>query len=230
MVFDEAYLPIVESIYDAALDPSRWTIALAKLSAPTGGNGFVVTHDPPMGAGSCPIYAGWDANWIDAYNRYYGGRNAWFPWIAARPVGKAESSKLFLRRSELLKTEWYNDFLRPQGLVNGMGVTLMSDHKRIVSVGVIGPRCTDASHAAHVALLQRVTPQLERAFKVNQQLSGAEFSWRAAEECFDQLKIGVVVAGSDRKTLFANTEAKRILSQCDGLCLDREGRLIAGAG
>jgi DNA-binding CsgD family transcriptional regulator len=229
MVFDKAYLPIVESIYDAAVDPTRWATALEKLSAPTDGKGFIVIHDPQMAAGSCPIFANWEASAIDSYNKYYASRNAWLARVATRPVGKAEPSEFFLGRSDLLKTEWYNDFLRPNRLQSGTGVTVLRDGGRFVSAGVLIPRCTDAEHAAHVALLQRVTPHLERALKVNRQLSGADFRWRTAEECLDRLKIGVVVAGQSGKVLFANAEAKRILSQNDGLCLDREGRLLAGA-
>jgi DNA-binding CsgD family transcriptional regulator len=228
MVFDKAYLPIVETIYDAAVDPSQWATALAKLSAPTDGKGFIVIHDPQMAAGSCPIFANWEASAIDSYNKYYASRNAWLSRVATRPVGKAEPSEYFLPRSDLLKTEWYSDFLRPNKLVSGVGVTVLRDSSRFVSAGVLLPRCTDAEHAAHLALLQRVTPHLERALKVNRQLGGADFRWRAAEECLDRLKVGVVVTGPDGKVLFANAEANRIFGQKDGLCLDRDGHLVAG--
>ena len=229
MVFEKAYLPVVESIYDAAADPSRWQAAFEQLAAPTRGKGFIVIHDPVIAVGSCPIYAGWEATWIDAYNKYYASRNTWLARIAERPVGKAEASELLVDESNLLKTEWYNDFLRPQKLIKGMGVTVMRDRSRFVSAGVISPRCTDDHHAAHVALLQRVTPHLERALKVNRQLTGADFRWRTAEECLDRLKIGVVVAGPNGKVVFVNAVANRIFAQQDGLCLDREGHLLAGA-
>jgi DNA-binding CsgD family transcriptional regulator len=228
MVFDEIFLRIVESIYDAAIDPSRWAMALAMLSAPTDGKGFIVIHDPQMAAGSCPIFANWEPSAIDGYNKYYASRNAWLARVATRPVGKAEPSEYFLRRSDLLKTEWYNDFLRPNKLVSGTGVTVLRDRGRFVSAGVLLPRCKDAEHDASVTLLQRVTPHLERAFKVNRQLAGADFRWRAAEECLDRLKVGVAVAGPDSKVVFANAEANRIFAQKDGLSLDREGHLLAG--
>ena len=230
VVYSKSYLPIVESIYDAAIDPSQWATALEKLSAPTDGKGFIVIHDPQMAAGNCPIFANWEASTIDSYNKYYASRNAWLAQVATRPVGKAVPSEFFLPRSDLLKTEWYNDFLRPEKLVSGLGVTVLRDGGRFVSAGVLVPDCTEAEQAAHVTLLQRVTPHLERALKVNRQLSGADFRWRAAEECFNRLKVGVVVVAPDRKLVFANTEASRIFSQQDGFGADREGRLVAGAG
>lgn len=227
MGFEKTYLPVVESIYDAAVDPSRWSAALERLAAPTGGKGFIVIHDPVTAAGSCTVFANWEDSWIDVYNEYYAGRNAWLARVAKRPVGKAEPSEFFLDRSDLLKTEWYNDFLQPQELITGLGVTVMRDHSRFVTAGALIPRCSDANHAAHVALLQRVTPHLERALQVNRQLSGANFRWQAAAECFNRLQVGVVLVGSGLGVQFANAAAQLIFRQQDGLGLDREGRLLA---
>jgi DNA-binding CsgD family transcriptional regulator len=98
-----------------------------------------------------------------------------------------------------------------------------------VAAGALVPRCTDEDHTAHVALLQRVTPHLERALQVNRQLSGAGFRWRAAEECFNRLQVGVVLVGPNLSVQFANTEAQRLLRQEDGLSLDRDGHLVAGS-
>jgi DNA-binding CsgD family transcriptional regulator len=229
MLSDKSYLAVVEGIYDAAVDPSRWAEALGKLSAPMHGGGNLVMHDPMIAAGNCHVFANWEPDSVALYNAYYAGKNAWLNRIASRPVGKAEPAEFFLSRSDLFKTEWYNDYLRPHGVVSGIGVTVMRDSSRFVSASVLLPRCSDDAHASYVTLLQRVTPHIERALKVNRQLSAAEFRWFAAEKCFQQLKIGVVVLGDDRKLLFSNAEANRVFAQADGLTLTREGRLVAGA-
>lgn len=229
MVSDKAYLSVVEGIYDAAVDPSRWAEALRRLSGPMGGGGCLVTHDPLIAAGNVPVFSNWDPDNVALYNAHYASRNAWLARIATRPVGKAEPAEFFLSRSDLLKTEWYNDFLRPNKIVSGMGVTVMRDSSRFVSAAVLLPRCSDAAHASYVELLQRITPHIERAIKVNRQLAAADFRWSTAEECFGKLKVGVVVVGADLRILYANEEANRIFRQGDGLAVNRERRLAAGA-
>lgn len=229
MVSDKDYVAVVEGIYDAAVDPSRWAEALGKLAAPMNGGGSLVMHDPLIATGNVMIFADWDVGSVAQYNAYYASRNAWLARIATRPVGKAEPAEFFLSRADLYKTEWYNDFLRPNEVVSGMGVTVMRDAGRFVSASVLLPRCSEAAQASYVALLQRITPHIERALKVNRQLSAAEFRWSTAEECLQRLKIGVVVVGSDRRLRFSNAEANRIIREGDGLAVDREGRLVAGA-
>lgn len=229
MISDKAYLAIIEGIYDAAVDPSQWGEALGKLSSPMNGGGFLVMHDPMIATGNCPLYANWDPNSVATYNAYFASRNAWLNRIATRPVGKAEPAEFFMPRSDLFKTEWYNDFLRPNKIVSGIGVTVMRDSGRFVSAGVLLPRCSDAAQASYVDLLQRITPHVERAIKVNQQLRTADFRWSTAEECFDRLKTGIAVVDRDRRIVFSNAEANRIFRRADGLAVNRERRLVAGA-
>jgi DNA-binding CsgD family transcriptional regulator len=100
---------------------------------------------------------------------------------------------------------------------------------RFVSAGMYVPLASEGRHAEYVNLVQRVTPHLERALKVNRQLSGANFRWQAAEQSFARLTVGVVLLSSDMWVQFANAEAERILSQHDGLGRDREGRLLAAS-
>lgn len=228
MLSDKTYLSVVEGIYDAAVDPSRWGDALNTLARPMSGRASLVMHDPFIAAGNVAFSSDWDLDSIARYNAYYASRNVWMARIASRPVGKAVPAEFFLSRSKLQKTEWYNDFLRPNDIVSGLGVTVMRDSSRFVSTSILLPRCSDAAQASYVSLLQRITPHIERALKVNRQLSAAEFRWSMAEECFHRLKIGIVVIGHDRKILFSNAEANRIFRQGDGLTLSREGRLAAG--
>ncbi len=229
MFSDKTYLSVVEGIYDAAVDPSRWANALGKLARPMNGGGNLVMHDPVIAAGNCHIYADWDPESVALYNAYYASKNAWLNRISNRPVGKAEPAEYFLSRSDLFRTEWYNDYLRPHGIVSGIGVTVMRDSSRFVSASVLLPLCSDETQASCVSLLQRVTPHIERALKVNRQLSAAEFRWSTAEQCFNRLNVGIAVVGNDRKIIFSNAEAARIFRKDDGLIVNREGRLVAGA-
>jgi DNA-binding CsgD family transcriptional regulator len=231
MAADNAYLEIVESIYDAATDPSLWSAALEKLAAPSHGIAFMTLRNldrPPVGWSN--LVVGMEQDWLAAYLAHYSSRVAWVKTaVPSRPVGKATPSEAVIRRSDLFKTEWGNDFLRPQGLISGIGVTVFRERDQLMSAGLFVPEKAEAKQAAHVALVQRVTPHLQRALKVNRQLSGADFRWQAAEECFDRLAVGVVMLSPNMTIRFANAEAERILRQQDGLGRDRDGRLLAGS-
>jgi DNA-binding CsgD family transcriptional regulator len=227
---DQAYLEIVESIYDAATDPSLWPVVLERLAAPSRGKAFMSLRDPAKPPQSWPVlYAGMEQSWLSALSEHYSARVPWMQTaIPRRRPGIAVPSEHVIRRADLLKTEFYSDFLRPQGLISGIGVTVARDGGRLVSAGLLVPLEAEPRHAEHVALVQRVAPHLERALRVNHQLSRADFRWQAAEETFDRLAVGVVLLSADMTVRFANAEAERVLGQQDGLGRDREGRLLAG--
>lgn len=231
MPVDRVALEIVESIYDAATDPSLWPAALGRLAAPSRGQAFLAFRDKRLPAERWPVhFAGMAPEWVDAFHRHYASR---VPWVVSRfprrAPGTAVPSEAVIRRPDLVKTEFYSDFLRPQGLISGIGVTLMRGEGRMVSTGVYVPLEAEKDQAAHVALVQRVAPHIERALKVNRQLSGADFRWQAAEQCLDRLAVGVVLLSADRTVQFANSEAERMLAEQDGLRRDRDGRLRAAA-
>jgi DNA-binding CsgD family transcriptional regulator len=231
MADDNTYLEIVESIYDAAADPSLWQVALEKLAAPSRGMAFMSLRDPTQAPDRWPhLLVGMEQHWLDAFFAHYCNGVAWAKSrLPSRPVGKATSSEGIISRSELLKTEWYGDFMRPQGLISGIGVTVLHEHGKLLSAGLFVPEKAEADQAEHVALVQRVTPHLQRAVKVNRQLGAVDFRWQAAEECFDRLAVGVVILSQNMTVQLANAEAERILRQQDGLGRDREGRLLAGS-
>ena len=230
MAPDNTFLSILESIYDAAADPSLWSVALGKLAAPSRGKAFMAVRDPMMPATTWPtLYAGMEQGWLDAYYKHYASRVAWMARIPKRPPGLATPSDNVISRSDLMKTEWYNDFLRPQGLISGVGVTVVRDRSRFVSAGLLVPLETEADKAAHVTLVQQIAPHLERALKVNRQLSEANFRWQAAEQCFNRLSVGVVLLSANMSVRFANAEAERLFAQEDGLGLDRDGCLCVAS-
>jgi len=231
MPADRAYLEIVESIYDAATEPSRWPAVLGRLAGPSRGQAFLSVRDLAMPPEKWPIvFAGMEPQWLDAFSRHFSSR---IPWVKSRvprrAPGTATPSEVIIRRADLVRTEFYSDFMRPQGLISGIGVTVMRGHGRLVSAGLYVPLEAEKDQAAHVALVQRVAPHLERALKVNRQLSAADFRWQTAEQCFDRLAVGVLLVSADGTVQFANAEAERILTEQDGLRRDRKGCLRTAA-
>jgi DNA-binding CsgD family transcriptional regulator len=222
----DLFLGAVERIYEAACDPKCWQDAIDHLCrAYPGGQGTLLRHDVSDGKGLFAWTSGWDSTWVEAYNSHYNLKNPWLPNLRKRPAGKAVPAEFMLERSELLKTEFFSDFLNPQGLLSGIGVTIAQDKSRFVAVSVLYPEITDRESERHVRHLQRLTPHLVRAFEVNQRLEMAAIRARSAEQSLSKLRIGVVLASGDSKVLFANEAAEAILKKADGLRTDRGGQL-----
>lgn len=220
-------LPLIERIYDAAVDPNRWPAFLEALAAGyPGGQGLLYRVS---GKEAYMMAAGWERSWTDAYNAYYGAVNPWLPGIRARPVGMTTAAESFLRPSVLKRTEWYSDFLRPQGLETGVGATVVSDPDRVVAVSVLFSKVNgEGAGPEHVARLASCVPHLLRAAQVNRALAYAALERSGAEEALERHGIGVIIATEKGCVLFMNAVATRIIADRDGLAM-RSGGVLAAA-
>jgi len=133
-----------------------------------------------------------------------------------------------VRPSELKRTEWYHDFLKPQGLETGVGATLVSEPGRVVAVSVLCANPTGEGAApALVARLAACVPHLLRAIQVNRALDYAALERRGAENALERLGIGVIIATKEGRVLLTNPVAQRIVASRDGLVVRSGGALAA---
>jgi DNA-binding CsgD family transcriptional regulator len=230
MEIHEQVLDVVEHIYDAAADPGQWPAVLDRICATyPASQAVMVSHDAAIRDGSIFYSARWPAEFTNAYNDYYASRNPWVPNILRRPVGLAAPMEFMVPRTELLKTEFYNDFLRPQGLISGIGVTLLQDEQRFVAAHMALPDGSDDHQSRNAAFLQRLASHLKRAMQVNRQLMLSDFRWQAAEASLNRIKLAVLLLTGSGRMIFANTAANHMLQTPDGLWIDRGGRIKAHA-
>src|SRR5580700_5624480 len=113
---------LIDLIYDAALEPAVWPDVLAALAQPIGGTaGWLSQLSMADGTGGHFEDPTWriDPDWHQAYLAHYGALNP----FGKRPNPDAYMSRWTMSvntfdtnipREELVKTEYYNDFLTPQ--------------------------------------------------------------------------------------------------------------------
>lgn len=222
---------IIEKIYAAAADPDQWQAAVdAFCGQYPDGRGTMLHHDLRLGRGNFPITsASWERTWVDAYNDYYAAVNPWLRNLKKRPVGLATPAEFMLGRAEFLKTEFYADYMRPQSLLSGVGVTIHQDNDRFIAVSVIYPERTARNQPANVALLQRLAPHFRRALQVNHRLASTNITGAASEAALDCLAIGFIMVDAVGRVVFQNKAATEILAGNDGVGLDRTGAVIIHA-
>lgn len=231
MVDEAEFLGLVEQIYAAAADPGCWQGAVDALTARfPGGLGLIMHHDTGRGAGTWPVTSSnWDPHSVALYGQHYGGLNPWMKNVKKRPLGLSVPAEFMFDRASLLKTEFYQDYLRPLDLMSGVGVTLHHDQSLFIVATVLYPEQTAENESENVAFLQRLAPHLRRAVEVNRRLDRANVTGRAAEATLDRLTIGVAIVDHAARLVFHNKAAGEIFAAHDGLKLDRQGILSAAA-
>lgn len=129
----DAFNALIHTIYRSGLNPHGWTNFVDDLADLLGGTNICLQAHDVVGSASLGfLTSDIDESFQAAYDQYFASRNVWLPRLASMQLGRTFHSEEFYDRSELLQTEFYNDFLRTQELVAASGVILNRDEGRML--------------------------------------------------------------------------------------------------
>lgn len=228
---------MVGGIYEAALDTSRWRDVLTQVSvALNSETGLIWANDfedqtghlgGQLGAISANV--GFAPEFLDSFVRHYSHCNVWLERPELHREGTVVTSATLYPENHLEKTEWYGDWLRPQGLYYTAAVIVEKRRSRSFNVTVTRRKSAGAYDAAEVALLGRLMPHLQSAFALHRRLHRLEVLSHASVQAIECLPMGLALIGDDGQVIHANAEAHSLINKVKVLRLDADGGLSAVA-
>jgi DNA-binding CsgD family transcriptional regulator/PAS domain-containing protein len=208
---------LIASIYDAALDAALWPTVIAGIASATKASAACFAVRDADGRFEIqPI--GFDARAARSYTEHFAHIDTVLPAVTAGTPGVAVDgdsilSRAELSRAELERSDVYVDWAAPNGLHELAAVLVERSSALTVTLAVNRSRRGDAFGRDELQLLERVTPHLRRAFRIQQRLAA---SW-ANDPALDRLRDGVVLVDREARVLFANPAAEALLRANDGL-------------
>jgi hypothetical protein len=127
MFLDPRTDELVKLTYEAATDPSRWSDFLRLFGDATHAPSAVfLIHDKTHRKADASGVIGVEPAWVKSYQEYFVTIN---PWLKRDPFGRGVVAigEKVLNNRELVRTEFYNDFLRPQDWFYTCGVLIAQD-------------------------------------------------------------------------------------------------------
>jgi DNA-binding CsgD family transcriptional regulator len=213
---------LVKLTYEAATDPSRWNGFLRSfgeaIQAPSA---FFLIHNKTRQKANASEVIGVDPAWVKSYQDYFVTIN---PWLRGDPFGRASvaAGEKFVSDRELVRTEFYNDFLRPQDWFYCCGVLIAQDQWTTSEITAIRSRRAGSFTSNEVALFQYLAPHLQCAVRIHNRIAGLESGLNAATGALDRLPTAVIAVDSSAKVILTNRTADAILESGDGL-ISRDG-------
>lgn len=216
---------LIEHVYDAAVETTRWPAFLSRLSSVLGGQmPSLFLHDPRTASGSLTINVGWDAKMARSYSEYYSERNI---WLRSRPdllrPGVVRTSHMMCLRKAFLASEWYADYCRPMGFSQGIGATVLEDAGVTSNIVVMADERRDDYGPEDIALVRALLPHLQRALRTHSVLAQGEARRCELQETLEQLATGVVLVSHDARVIFMNEAARHLVASRDAVAVDRIG-------
>jgi DNA-binding CsgD family transcriptional regulator/PAS domain-containing protein len=225
------YDGLVSSIYEAALAPERWSALIAEMARSVGGASALM-FSPALAPGEGGFWAGagHSPDPMASYTAYYYDKDLWRlalaqPGHAHRTVSTGE---MLVPDTVFRSCEFYNEFLRPQGIARVMTAQLRHRDQAApdIHLSIFRPPGAHAFDAEDQRCLGALVPHLRRALRTHYVVAAKAAEAADYLSVIERLNAGVLLIDTRGQVLFANAAAKLILDRRDGLFLCR-GRLLA---
>ncbi len=223
-------LDLIGRIYDAALEPTLWGETLEAVTTAFDANGLgLFVADTEGGRVGFLETTGISQPMLEAYRDHYAGVNVWMQRCARLrpPAGVPLLSQDFYPEADLLRSEFYNDYLRPLDFHHHCGGPLRYDGAEISIFNVLRSRRSPAFGKRDQIFCQRLMPHLQRAVEIHREFIELAGAADSAVEVVDRLALGVMLLESRGRVVFQNLTARDIVAGNDGLTVDREGHCRA---
>lgn len=227
----ELYDELVGAIYDAAVDTELWPLFLERVSDLFGSRGtviYLVDYADRSVLCQSPVFSflrhvRLDPDYIHSYDRHYSKVNVWFDRSKDLPEGVPTTGDLLYPEDELPKTEWYGDWLRPQGYFHVLTGHLLKQDNLAVRLSVFRQERQAGFGPDELAGYARLMPHLRRACKIHRRFAEIQAVQGAGDEALNRLPMGVVLLDGQGRVVFLNRAAESIARCADGFRVGLSG-------
>jgi len=224
MYDQQVVLELVGRIYAAALDPGSWPTFLTRLADVTQGTSAVIYMDVSFKTSNVAAAIRMDPHYLSLYEQHYVKVNVLTPRsLKVMPEGGVATRQNVCSDEEMLKTEYYNDFLRPMDVFHSLNGVIFSRGSESSHIDVFRPRGAESFDDQDLDLLKALMPHLQRALLVHHRIATLEGHQKATENAIDRLPMGVILQNNRGKIVSINRAARTILDQKDGLSMNGHG-------
>jgi DNA-binding CsgD family transcriptional regulator len=165
---------LVRLIYEAANDPLLWDEFLTKFAqavhAETAG---LLTQDRTGQRAKILATIGMDTASRKSYEEYFVSCN---PWLPRRNVfvGSVETGEQLLSNRELVKTEFYKNFLKPNIWLHACGAVTNVEESTFSSIYTLRSPHNRAFTSDEIGLCSYLAPHLQTAARIQQRIVDLE--------------------------------------------------------
>lgn len=216
---------LVGLIYDAAIDPACWPVAMEEIRIELGfHNSTLNLQHLPSGRMLTNVTTNITSEYLSlmddagpAVIDQWGGPEVAMAIPLDEPAVLTQVNPAF--DAETSTNPYYLAFAKPQRIIDVMAIGLARDERGIgtiafgrhESAGPIGPR--------DVAVARLLIPHLQRAATINRMLDQAALARASFEATLDGLVVSVLLVDRERRILYANPAAWGMIRAGDTLRL-----------
>ena len=216
---DPEICTLADLIYAAVFDDSLWTTVLSKIAdLVDAGPGILVRKQIDDGQGQA-ILSRMDPRTFADYFGYFARRNPLALGLGDCVTGSLLLDWETLPKAELVRTEYYNDFMRPRDLHAILGLVVWREGTNIAVISLARSPRQDEFTTAQVERLRPLMPHLCRAIRLGYHLPPGLVVAERRAAVIDSWHEAIMLVSPQAAVRYANRSAEQLLARQDGLTL-----------
>jgi DNA-binding CsgD family transcriptional regulator/PAS domain-containing protein len=230
MADDKAIRDLIRLIYECSVDARQWRHFLSAFAKAVNAPAATLSVlDARNYHGNVTASHGIDPFWERRFAEYYAGVNVWVQGTRLfRVPGNVAGGEEAIGDAEMEKTEFYNDFLRPQNQFYVLGGVLTQEDSVNSLIGALRSKAGGPTQEAEHALTRELVPHLQTALRLLHRIAGLEKGLEYASDALDRLSGSLIVTDSSGRILYMNRRAEALLRSNSGISAAADG-LRAGS-
>ena len=227
VVLLEAETEFLDLVYEAAIDAERWTAVMERFADIVGGTvAALVFQDQVTGKGRSLLARQVPAQ-LPLYFGYFASRNPLLKITDAPLRLRVITDEDKLPKADLMRTEYYNDFLRRYGMHSLLMARVAAENTNTVVLNVGRPIQSEPFGAREIEIANRLHPHLTRAVRLGARLTGMRGLDADLKEIMDHSSHAAFVLDASGKVRYANQAAESLAATKMGGVSLRGGALRA---
>lgn len=205
----ESILSVTEGLYAAALGDRDWADVLERTSALVGAEGSTVeVHERTAGQLPFFVWSGVCGEGAREFQEHYRFCNSRHDVIERAPPGVVVHDYVYTTEAEILRTEFYNDFLRPHGLKYYVAGVLERTADRVALASFQLSERGGPADDRQLTAARLVLPHIALATRTAMRLTAVERRATELEAALDSAGVAILLLDRSGRVLFGNARAR----------------------
>jgi DNA-binding CsgD family transcriptional regulator len=223
---------LLDLIYEAALQPESWAGAMEAIADALGGTGGALSLLSVADNGGGVITTRVDPDYWSGYFEHFAERNplhnvpdpgaymrAWRPKIL--------TDEDWMDKDDLVRSEFYNEFLIPQDMDSVLMIRLAARGYDISVLNIGRAKERGQFQAPQLDIAHHLHPHLIRAYRLSEKVADLKLLNGGMSEALDRTTQALFLLGENGRVCHLNRAAERLLAASGDLRVVG-GRLAAG--
>lgn len=227
VIESEALSQSIECLYDAAVEPTKWSEALQLVSSFVGGGAANLFYQDAT-TNDVAVFHSWNENpyYTKLYFETYARLNPYFPALAFVEVGKVVAGADLIPHEEFYETRFYQEWVKPQKFIDVIGANL---DRTATSSAFFSVRRHEHDGIVDQEARRRcelIVPHVRRAVSVGKVIEKGLTNERLLTNALDRVSTATVIVTATGKIVFANQAAETYLKR-KNVIVSRDGVIYA---